>query len=180
MKNKVNIIVTSGTQATQACMTVLSDIPIVFAAAGDPVGSGLVADLAAPGGRVTGCTNLQTNQPTVVDRIAVMRGKLKIDKVGVVGNIDSDVVNRAIDLVRAELIKAGIPVASRDPGRFTYADFQDAATIRSKLTAMRAESVTALYICSNPVLTAKLDVLVQEAKRLGMADHARNRGGPWP
>ena len=35
VNNNVNIIVTSGTQATQTCMNVPSKIPIVFAAAGD-------------------------------------------------------------------------------------------------------------------------------------------------
>ena len=78
----VDIIVTSGTQATQACMSVPSGIPIVFAAAGDPVGSGLVASLPVPGGRVTGCTNLQTNRTILTDRIALMRRRLNPAKVG--------------------------------------------------------------------------------------------------
>jgi putative tryptophan/tyrosine transport system substrate-binding protein len=52
-RRKVDTIVTSGTPliaAKQATAT----IPIVFSAAGDPVGSGLVASLARPGGNVTG------------------------------------------------------------------------------------------------------------------------------
>jgi len=98
----VNIIVTSGTQASQACMNVPSNIPIVFAAAGDPVGSGLVASLTAPGGRVTGCSNVQTDGTILTDRIALMRRRLNTTKVGVVGNIDCDVVGKAIDAVRAE------------------------------------------------------------------------------
>ena len=50
----VNVIVTSATPPTIAAKQATSVIPIVFAAAGDPVGNGLVASLARPGGNVTG------------------------------------------------------------------------------------------------------------------------------
>jgi putative ABC transport system substrate-binding protein len=51
---KVDVIVGGGTLAPLAAMRATSTIPIVMAAAGDPVGSGLVASLAHPGGNVTG------------------------------------------------------------------------------------------------------------------------------
>ena len=51
---KVDVVVTSGTAMVVAAKQATSDIPIVFAAAGDPVGTGLVASLARPGGNVTG------------------------------------------------------------------------------------------------------------------------------
>src|SRR5262252_8011534 len=47
---KVNVIVTDGTRFVIAAKQATSTTPIVFAAAGDPVGSGLVASLARPGG----------------------------------------------------------------------------------------------------------------------------------
>src|SRR5262247_4082349 len=50
---KVDVIVTSGT-AVLAAKQATSTIPIVFAVANDPVGSGFVATLARPGGNVTG------------------------------------------------------------------------------------------------------------------------------
>jgi putative tryptophan/tyrosine transport system substrate-binding protein len=51
---KADVIVTDGTPSIVAAKQATSVIPIVFAAAGDPVGSGLVASLARPGGNVTG------------------------------------------------------------------------------------------------------------------------------
>src|SRR4029079_11264775 len=51
---KVNIIVTWGTATAIAVKRVTSDIPIVFTIVSDPVGSGLVASLARPGGNLTG------------------------------------------------------------------------------------------------------------------------------
>ena len=51
---KVDVIVTSSTRAIKAVKNATSTIPIVMAAAADPVGAGLVTSLAHPGGNVTG------------------------------------------------------------------------------------------------------------------------------
>ena len=56
----VDLIVTYGTAPVIAAKQATSVIPIVFAVAGDPVGAGLVASLARPGGNVTG---LSAQQP---------------------------------------------------------------------------------------------------------------------
>jgi putative ABC transport system substrate-binding protein len=57
---KTDIIVTTG-GAVPALMRASSIIPIVFAMDGDPVGRGLVASLARPGGNVTGLSQLQAD-----------------------------------------------------------------------------------------------------------------------
>ncbi|WP_426613827.1 ABC transporter substrate-binding protein [Bradyrhizobium sp. McL0616] len=54
---KVGVIVTVGTASSIAAKQATSVIPIVFGTAGDPVGAGLVASLARPGGNVTGLSN---------------------------------------------------------------------------------------------------------------------------
>jgi putative ABC transport system substrate-binding protein len=51
---KVDVIVTAGGTATLAANKVSATIPIVFPFAGDPVGTGLVSNLARPGGNITG------------------------------------------------------------------------------------------------------------------------------
>jgi len=54
----VDLIVTVTTPAIQAAQKATGTIPIVMAASGDPVGAGLVASLARPGGNVTGLSLL--------------------------------------------------------------------------------------------------------------------------
>jgi putative ABC transport system substrate-binding protein len=54
LRLNVDVFVTAGTLATLAAKQGSATIPIVMASAGDPVGSGLVASLARPGGNVTG------------------------------------------------------------------------------------------------------------------------------
>src|SRR5215471_16199552 len=56
---KARVIVTSGTGPVIAVKNATSEIPIVFASAGDPVGTGLVASLARPAGNLTGLSNQQ-------------------------------------------------------------------------------------------------------------------------
>lgn len=51
---KVDVLTTAGTPATVAAQKATSTIPIVMINAGDPVGSGLVKNLARPGGNSTG------------------------------------------------------------------------------------------------------------------------------
>ena len=53
---KVDVIVTTATEPSLGAQRATKTIPIVMAAVGDPVGAGLVASLARPGGNITGVT----------------------------------------------------------------------------------------------------------------------------
>src|SRR5262250_1828822 len=57
---KVDLIVTTGDPQGRAAKGATSTIPIVMADVADPVGSGLIASLARPGGNVTGLSSLGT------------------------------------------------------------------------------------------------------------------------
>jgi putative ABC transport system substrate-binding protein len=57
---KVDVLVTAGTPAALAAKKATTTIPIVMAAVGDAVGTGIVPSLARPGGNITGLSTLYT------------------------------------------------------------------------------------------------------------------------
>ncbi|HYW62929.1 MAG TPA: ABC transporter substrate-binding protein [Bradyrhizobium sp.] len=57
---RVDVIVTRGTPSARAAKSATETIPIVMAAIGDPLGTGVVASLARPGGNVTGLSAFVT------------------------------------------------------------------------------------------------------------------------
>jgi putative ABC transport system substrate-binding protein len=57
---RVDLIVTRGTPAARAAKSATESIPVVMAAIGEPLGTGVVASLARPGGNVTGLSGFVT------------------------------------------------------------------------------------------------------------------------
>ena len=67
---KVDVILTGG-NALAALKKATSTIPVVFAVASDPLGTGVVASLSHPGGNVTGLSNLATE--VAAKRLEILR-----------------------------------------------------------------------------------------------------------
>ena len=78
---KVDLIVVSGTPSALAAKKATTTIPIVMANAADPVGAGLVASLARPGGNVTGFSSLAVELNT--KRLEILKDAVpKLARVG--------------------------------------------------------------------------------------------------
>jgi len=82
---KVDVIVTGGEAAIRAARQATSTIPIVMATAPDPVGSGLIASLAHPGGNLTGLSILATE--VAAKRLELLKETIpKLSRVAVLWN----------------------------------------------------------------------------------------------
>jgi putative ABC transport system substrate-binding protein len=99
VRRKVDVIVTSATEAVVAAKQATSVIPIVIAAAGDPVGTGLVASLARPGGNVTGLSIQQTD--VAAKRLELLREIVPgLRRLAILGNVSGPAV--VLDMREAE------------------------------------------------------------------------------
>ena len=117
VQQMVSVIVTAGTEPTLAVKQATASIPIVFAAAGDPVGTGLVQSLALPGGNVTGLSNQSADING--KRIGLLRELLpNLRKLALMANVASPIGvlemreveevgrNVGIEVVRLEIRRA--------------------------------------------------------------------------
>jgi len=143
IRMKAAVIVTSGTGPVISVKNATSEIPIVFAAAGDPVGTGLVASLARPGGNVTGLSNQQTD--LAGNRLELLREVVPgLRHVGLIGNVN--VPNAMLEMKQVEAFgpKLGLEVAT--------VNVKKTEDIMPGLEGLRGR-IEALYICTDPLLT---------------------------
>jgi putative ABC transport system substrate-binding protein len=71
LRLNVDLIVTRGTPAVMAAKNATGTVPVVMAASGEPVGTGVVAGLARPGGNVTGLSAFTSE--LITKRLELMR-----------------------------------------------------------------------------------------------------------
>ena len=105
----VDIIVTSGTPQVLAAKHATSVIPIVFAGAGDPVGSGLVASLARPGGNATGLSTQSTD--LAGKRLEILREAVPgLRRLAILANMGNPAATLEMNEVRAAARTLGLEV----------------------------------------------------------------------
>ena len=109
VRRKVDVIVTSATAAVVVAKQATSVIPIVFAAAGDPVGTGLVASLARPGGNITGLSIQQTD--VAAKRLELLREIVPgLGRLAILANVGNPVVVLDMREVQATARTLGLEV----------------------------------------------------------------------
>ena len=140
---KVDVIVTAGTAAVIAAKQATSVIPIVFAVAGDPVGTGLVASLARPGGSVTGLSLQATD--LVGKRLEFLREIIPtLRRLAIMANTGSLLAVREMREVEGTARTLGLEVVISEIGR--------AEDIMHAVDAFKARA-DAIYVVADPLAT---------------------------
>ena len=100
VRSKVDIIIASQTPAVIAAKNATRDIPIVMGAAGDPIGTGLITNLARPEANVTGLS--ATSAELAAKNLEVIREILPAARrVGVVGNATDPFVKPFLEQIES-------------------------------------------------------------------------------
>lgn len=142
---KVDVIVTVGS-AVHAAKEAAPTIPIVFAVAVDPVGSGMVDSLARPGGNVTGVSIQETE--LAGKRIGLLREILPgLRRIAVIANVGYPASVLEVTEVREVARKSGLEVKLLEVRR--------AEDIGPAFDAL-GNDTQALYVCSSALFNANI------------------------
>jgi putative ABC transport system substrate-binding protein len=141
---KVDLIVTSSTNDSIVMKRVAPQIPIVFAVSGDPVGYGLVASLARPGGNVTG---LSIQSPdSAGKRIQLLREIVPgLHRLTTLANPSSPNVELEVTELQAAARTFDLDVAT--------AEIRRIADVDSTFESLKSRA-DALYVIADPLVNA--------------------------
>ena len=155
---KVDVIVTSGAAPVAAVKEATSTIPIVFAVASDPVGTGLVATLSRPGGNVTG---LSYEGPDLAGkRVELLHEVVPgVHRLVVMANTGAEGAMKEMREVQLVAGKYGLEVEPLE--------IQRAEDIAADIARLKGQAA-ALYICADPLVNAQRTQIILTARDAGL------------
>jgi ABC-type uncharacterized transport system substrate-binding protein len=158
VRRKVDVIITAAS-GVPAIKRATSVIPVVFAIAGDPLGTGLVASLARPGGNVTGLS--VQNSETAGKRVALLREIVpRLRVLAILANVGY--AGALTDVREAQ-------EAARTLGlEVTVLGVHQADEILPSLEALRGRA-GALYVATDPLINANRERINAWAQRAGLS-----------
>jgi putative ABC transport system substrate-binding protein len=154
---KVDVIVTWASAPVLAAKQATTLIPIVFAAQMDPVGAGVVASLARPGGNVTGMSIQQTD--TAGKRIELLREVVpRLGRLAILANAGAPGAVLEMREVQTTAATLGIEV--------TPIEIRQADEIVSALGPLKGRA-DALYVATDPLIFSnrkRINALAQDER----------------
>ena len=165
IRSNVDVIVTHGAPATLAAKQATVTVPIVMAIVGDPVGLGIVAGVARPGGNITGSSFFAPELGA--KRIELLKEMLpRITRVGVLANRDNPYSRLELPALEATARSLGIELSKlpvRSPNEF-----------ESAFEKMQKEDVKAVAVQDEAMLNANIKAIAALAIRRNLLSIGNN------
>jgi putative tryptophan/tyrosine transport system substrate-binding protein len=140
---KADVIVTGGTANVAAVKQATSTIPVVFAAAGDPVANGFVASLARPGGNLTGLSLQQTDLGA--KRLELFREMVPgLGRLTILANVANPITVPEMREVQATARSLSLHVVT--------VEIREPSDITPSITALKG-STDGIYVQADPLLS---------------------------
>ena len=142
VRRKVDVIVASATPSVQAAKNATNTIPIVMSSAADPVGVGLVASLARPGGNITGLSNQAAD--LAAKRLELLREVVPgLRRLAIMANVDYPAV-----VLEMREVETAAGTLGLDSVAIEIRRGEDIAPVFGALK----ERTDALYVCADPLV----------------------------
>ena len=153
---KVDVIVTDGSNSTRLAKEATSTIPIVMTQDVDPVGRGIVASLARPGGNITGLSNLAPELSG--KRLELLKETVpKLSRVAAFGT--SNTPSTAPALKETELAAGALGV------KVQYFDILDPKDIEIAFRAAGKGRVDAVFVLVGPLVFSQRTQIAELAAK---------------
>lgn len=148
------VILANGTSVLTALREVTQSIPIVFLGVSDPEGAGIVANLARPGGHMTGFTNFEPaiggkwlqilkEVAPLVSRVGVVRNPAALARIW--QNIETEAASTGIE---------AIDCGARGAGEINMA-----------ISAFRGQPNSGLIVLPDPIMLAHRELIIELAAK---------------
>ena len=156
---KVDVIVCASTAAALAAKKATTTIPIVMANSADPVGAGLVASLAQPGGNVTGVSNLAVELNT--KRLEVLKDAIpKLTRVGIPRATTSDAaVSDQLQMKEVRVAAVALKLKLEE-----ITTKLDSKALESAFQSLKQKQVGAILVVSRPLFAERKRLVELAAK----------------
>jgi len=150
----VDLIVTRGTPAAQAAKNATTKVPIVMAAIGEPLGVGVVASLARPGGNVTGLSAFADELSG--KRIELMKEMLpSVRRMAFVMNMGNPISEQNWQPSKSAATALGLAIELRD--------VRSSADIAIAFEALSERKIDAVSVGLDGVVQENRDMIVELA-----------------
>jgi len=155
---KVDVLVTYGAIASRAAKNATTTVPIVLAAVGDPVGQGLVTNLARPGGNITGSTVIAPE--LMAKRLEILKEVLpRIQRVAVL-------LNSAHPVGNAPALRELRPAAVALKLDMHLFEVRNLNEFETAFAAMSTQGIEAVVVIEDALFLSNAGAVASHASRL--------------